>query len=251
MVGAWFTQYRACRSEFSINEDRFVKALAEFNFRKIHRDQALTNVDSNEGRKAFDKWASADSDYLLSEFKGKSLADVGLQMIRSFGNLAIYSNVTSFTISGGFMYIDYGEKRRTISEFGIRPPEPCQLPRASGSACPQSDSNAELADPFVRPSDQRLPPQVSILRRDIYDGPLTYVLLPALSIQPNNTCDLIGIVTRLFRDNDSVYRTEVNEIYGQILRDYGDTLALLALAQIKLPIVPAIENTVKNRNENP
>jgi hypothetical protein len=219
--GAWFTQYQSCRTAVIVNEDKFVKALAEYRFRKIHRDHAMMKIGTKEGIYSARKWAGADSEFLLSEFKDKALADVTLQMLRSFGNLSIYSDISSFDLSRDQLVLDYKNGGR----IGMWEPSPGEIAKISknllGAPSIQFSQQSASGVNLTSPQEMNF---VNAWREELHDGPIAMVAIAAISVRPNPACGPVSIVRRLFRNNDEIYYKQVQYIYGQVLQDFNNAM---------------------------
>ncbi len=234
-----FTQYLDCRNQFSIHQENFTKLLAEYQYRDHgFRESYILSDTKQELNDASKKWWGPNSEFIHSEFKGKTMADIAIRLSRSFGNLSLYSDIQEFEVNTKSLSVGYDDGR-SIS-FGEPSPEALSG-LASAFGLPPEGKSAlatSLANDRQDSTSQRLSPSPKIdwLREKLWSGPVTLAVRTTMLVAPKPSCGPVAITKRLFQDRDQIYRERAEKFYLKMYREYQEVLTtLIAVEQLVHP----------------
>lgn len=233
-----FTQYEDCTSKFVFYEDRFAKLLTEYQFREGRYKAAMANA--NFDYKKAETFRGPDTEYIFSEFKGKTLADISSDLIRSFGNLSIYSDIESFDADSKYLQIDYGSNGSKRTFIAGEPPSTI-LAELAGSL-----SNFKMApsDPAANANSKNISmtkeqeERIAQLKNELELGPTTLAARVAVMVAPQRRCGMLSIVGRLFEDTNEMYKTAISKYYKKVYEDLSDN-------EIRSDVAGALVNDLK------
>jgi len=225
-VSAVWTKRLECRATYAEAEQKFVRSLAEYQYRQNGYYAARRKARTPEERQAAEKWKSSTVSSQFA-FQSKTMADVALDMLRSFGDLALVSDIKSFDISQDGLSIS---RRDGTGSVLVTPSIDVLESLKLGGQMPNLPSK-DVAAPQVRPG---ISAEFERLRENLFgaDSTLNAVRTAAM-LKPRSKCGPVDVISRLFVDTNPVYERQVDRLFSAMMKEYQHQMVmLLAIEQL-------------------
>lgn len=222
-ASALWTKRLECRSQYVESERRFIEAFSEYQYRQNQYLFALREAKDLVSRQKAERWRLGYVDHTHTSFQSRTMADVALDMLRSFGDLSLVSDVESFEIEGSSLSFTRRDGSITLTSQSspgalqintalIGAPVHHQQEKAQNTA---SDiTNINLAIERIRNSMYGADPVFSAVRN-------------SAMLKPAPQCGFSDIASRMFIDENPIYEKQVSRLFEAMLRDYQQQMIIL------------------------
>ncbi|MCJ2186243.1 hypothetical protein [Novosphingobium beihaiensis] len=233
-----WTQRLECRADFRESEETFRKALVEYRYRMNGSSKALSMLASS-GANTLDIWRGPKSPFIFSDYKERTLADVTIDLLRSFGELSLVSDLSSFEVREGGLRLHTGNQSSSV---GMPLPEiPAELHQDLASAPIKFEHEQRTRSPLGKTVVE------TWLNRRQNDG-LLAALETTVLVRLEPSCDPFSLVRRTFTDDNERYNTQVRELYSSVVRDHqAQMIKILAIEALLSPA----SNVPDKRSDTP
>src|SRR4051794_26378193 len=107
-----YSQHQTCEINFQNNNDKFIRLLAEYQFRMLNFKAVLQSAKSNTDKSAAAVWMAEPPKFIHADYKNRTFADINLDLIRTFAELSIYSDIVDFNFNEKGLSVSYREQSR-------------------------------------------------------------------------------------------------------------------------------------------
>ena len=227
-----------CRATYTDAEQRFVRSLSEYQYRQAGYHEALRQARSPAERDEAEEWKGSSSPSAQHNFQSRTMADVALEMLRAFGDLALVSDLESFDI--GQFGLSLARQDGTIVSSENLGDENLKITGGSqgaGRPIPGSlDQNSGVS------IESRNAGQIHKIRNRLYNDNTLRTVRNAAMLKPIQKCGTFDVLGRQFKDSNPAYRKQVDRLFSALLKEQHDQM-LQYLAIEQLISQPASQNS--------
>jgi hypothetical protein len=180
-----YSEHRACETNFEKYNDTFVRLLSEYQFRTLNFEAALVSAKSDADVTAAEAWMAVPPGFIHADYKSRTFADINMDLIRTFAELSLYSDITDFAVTQDRLSVSYQNRSGNELKFDFK------------------DISKEINLPSLLLSG----------------GPSDLALRTALIIQPHADCGLKAIARRTLFSSDERYSEQATKAYDRLRRE--------------------------------
>ena len=242
IASSLWTKRLECREEFKEAEYRFADALIEYQFRQRSYVEARKAARTPKEKEEADKWWTAYVATSISTFQSKTMADVALDMLRSFGKLAVVSDMESFDVKHNSLLFNRSNGKSDHLDLSEPSSEAlAAIGKQLSEKHPEFVNSISVnKEPPVISSDDLT--TVNKFRARLQGDDLVLgAVRTAAMLRPQPRCSISDVFSRMFVDTNAKYEAQVRRLFGAIYNEYNQQM-------IELITIEELSKSISKKN---